>query len=759
MRLAGFELRKLLCQKSLVVIFVICAMVNLLLLSFQGAGSYTPGMYLALMEDLSGMTAEDARDRVYEKREVLQEYIFRAEAEYDGEAAEEMVPYTGDVWMERDLLDDVLEELGKVAGYQDYLAGIQEDASDMMSVSIFRESAGFSTRNIEKTAEDFAGLSDIDPVPDVSAGVVMAAGQDATDFIMVFFLAALSVFLVMGEKQAGLLMLTAPTERGRQRTAAAKMAAMAVVMVIAMAVLYGENFILAAERYGFGDLSRPVQSVGDYQSCILEVSVGQFFILYLAGKLLLYLVFCLIFFFICLLGKSMLQMILVCIAVLGGSAALYFLVAENSAFMALRYLNLFYFLQTDRLLTAYKNVNLFGQPVSLLAAAMVLLTAAAAVFAALSIAAVRGCRFLQTVGGKGLSRKRKLRQRTGSITGFEYLKLMGKNGVVWILLLFAAVQAYRIHDYHYFVQADDIYYKIYMDYLSGPVTEKTTAYVEEENARYAGLYEELAGTEDIVRQSEIGQELLPAEGWGQAVTEYERILEAGDADGAKLSLVYPGGYYKLMGQDGQRDMVCASLLGVLFCICLAAVFAGDAGCGMDRLIFTTAGGRRDTLRAKKQVSFVTAFLIFVLVYGGDFLMILLKIGMKEWQAPLRSLADFSLCPPDVRLWQYMALLYLVKFAGMWACLCVMRVISFLCRDTFRTVLVSAIVFVLPALVGLLGIDAVNYISLVPLLTGSGILNGFLEGSRILYGILYLLAAAGIIGLSGWYLGRQMRETC
>ena len=96
---------------------------------------------------------------------------------------------------------------------------------------------------------------------------------------------------------------------------------------------------------------------------------------------------------------------------------------------------------------------------------------------------------------------------------------------------------------------------------------------------------------------------------------------------------------------------------------------------------------------------------------------------------------------------------------MWACLCVMRVISFLCRDTFRTVLVSAIVFVLPALERQLGIDAVNYISLVPLLTGSGILNGFLEGSRILYGILYLLAAAGIIGLSGWYLGRQMRETC
>ena len=295
----------------------------------------------------------------------------------------------------------------------------------------------------------------------------------------------------------------------------------------------------------------------------------------------------------------------------------------------------------------------------------------------------------------------RLRERVS----LQILERMGKNKAVLFMVSIFAV--FNVCGCGQTNMTSESYYKIYMDYLSGPVTEKTTAYVEEENARYAGLYEELAGTEDIVRQSEIGQELLPAEGWGQAVTEYERILEAGDADGAKLSLVYPGGYYKLMGQDGQRDMVCASLLGVLFCICLAAVFAGDAGCGMDRLIFTTAGGRRDTLRAKKQVSFVTAFLIFVLVYGGDFLMILLKIGMKEWQAPLRSLADFSLCPPDVRLWQYMALLYLVKFAGMWACLCVMRVISFLCRDTFRTVLVSAIVFVLPALVGLLGIDAVN----------------------------------------------------
>ena len=33
------------------------------------------------------------------------------------------------------------------------------------------------------------------------------------------------------------------------------------------------------------------------------------------------------------------------------------------------------------------------------------------------------------------------------------------------------------------------------------------------------------------------------------------------------------------------------------------------------------------------------------------------------------------------------------------------------------------------------------------------------GNVIMAVALLLLAAAGIIGLSGWYLGRQMRETC
>ncbi len=752
MRIAGFEIRKLLCQKSLLVILILCAVANFLIvfLGEKMSHSYAPQMYVELISDLSDMTAEEAQAQVSGRQEKLRELIWEP-----GVPEEEMEAdldlYTGDVWAEEELLSDIMDELEKVAGYREYLNHIQEEASAMKSVSIFQRDTGFSTKNIEKTAEDFSGLFNIVPVVDVSPGVVMATGQDATDFIMVFFLAALGAVMVFGEKQEGLLRLIAPTELGRQRTVAAKQAAMTVALSGAAAILYGENFTLAALQYGFGDLSRPVQSIGAFQSCVLEISVAQYFCLYFAGKLLLYLVFALIFFMICLMGRNMLRVVFVYVIVLGGSAALHGLVAENSAFMALRYLNLFYFLQTDEILTVYKNINFFGYPVSLLKSGMCILILMAVILLLLGIWSVRGSRFLQTASGKAFFQK-KVRYRTGNIQKFEYLKLMKKNGALWILILFAAVQIYRISDYNYFLQSDDIYYKKYMDYLSGPVTEKTADYVEEENARYASLYEAFSQTEDISRKSEIGQELLPAEAWEQVAAEYERICSAEYTEGVRLSMVYPGGYYKLMGQDEQRDMICASLSGALLCVCLASVFAGDRGCGMDSLISTTAGGRRDTLRARERVSFLTALLIFVLVYGGDFLMIFLKIGLKEWQAPIQSLSLFAQCPVPIRLWQYMILLYAVKWIGMLGCLGIVRIVSLLSRDTFRAALISAIILELPALLGLVGIEAIRYLSLVPLLSGNGILNGFIEGSGICYGTIFLLAGAGITGFSRWYPG-------
>ncbi|MCD8300563.1 MAG: hypothetical protein LUC41_05255 [Clostridiales bacterium] len=740
MRLIRYELGKLFCQKIFIVILVICAAVNLLLFTFQGNGdsSYTPQMYAVLMDDLAGLSAGEAADILNEKLEDIQDYIFDTNdwSDEDGYCL-----YTDDIWTEMNLYYDVINEAGQVSGYQDYLAQVQTNASNMVAVSIFGSSSGFSLKNIEKTVADFSGLSDIEPIFDISQGVISATGEYGTDLIMAVLLAALCVFLIFGEKQNGLLMLISPTNNGHRQTTAAKLAAMVTLTAVFGGIIYGEDFALAGRQYGFGDLTRPIQSVYGYKSCALHLSVMGYFVLFFIIKLLLCLMLGLIFFLICLAGKSMLQFIAACVIAYGGSAALYLLIPENSRFMALKYLNLISFLHTDQMIASYENLNLFGRPASFMASALILMIMAVLALIIVSIYISGGSRYMQSSGNLEIRLFRKTKGRVRSIAGFEYLKLVKKTGVIWVLILFAVIQIYRICDYDYFSQADEVYYKSYMDYLSGPVTDETADYVEKENARYEELYEDYYSTDDLSEQSDIWQQLLPEKAWEMVAEEYDRIIsekemiessagsnitDGGNGEveqtGKALCMVYPSGYNELMGQNEQRDMINALLFGILLCVCLSSVFAGDAGCGMDKLIATTRGGGKDTLLAKRKVSFISALVIFLLVYGGDFLMILIKIGLNQWQAPLASLEIFDGCSPAVKIWQYMVILYAIKFVGMWVCLAVIRLLSRFCRDTFRTMLISAIVFVLPPLLGLMQVAAVKHISLVPLLTGSGILN-------------------------------------
>lgn len=757
MKLMGYEIRKLLCQKSLAVILIICAVLNLLLLEFQiREQSYTPQAYLTLMNDILDLEPQEARETVAEKKEELQDMIWESDV-YTDEDLANYAPYTGDIWTEQTLLTDVYGELETVTGYQDYLDSVQEEASQMLGVSIFRKSSGFSIKNINKTAADFSEMYGVNPTIDVSRGVEIAAGQRATDFIMVLCLAAFCVFLIIEEKQTGLALLNATTAFGRQRLMLTKMLTMIAGTVLFMAILYAENFAFAAVNYGFGDLKRPIQSIASYQTCTLQISVGEYFVLFLLSKSVIYVILGFIFFAICLLGRKILSILLVTIAILGGSAALALLIAENSTVMALRFLNLFYFLQTDALLTVYKNVNLFGRPVSVqpLYALLMIVIGGGLLF--VNVKSVRKTNILYMSDIKKLFAKRRVRQSVRSIDGFERLKLIRRNGVYLILILFAVIQIYRIWDYNYFERSDEIYYKSYMDYLSGPVTEETDSYVVQENDRYAQLQEELSSTDDLAKQSEIGQKLLPYEAWNRVVAEYERVVEVNEIEGLNLSMIFPTGYYMLMGDDRQGDMICDTLFGVLLCICLCYVFAVDAGCGMDRLIFTTPGGRKDTLRAKKKISFVIAIFPFVMVYGGDFFKIWLKIGMQEWNAPLQSLSNYAEIGLPLRIWQYVVLLYVIKLLGMFACLALIRLISYYCRDIFRTLLVSAMIFILPGLLGLLGVTAVDYITLLPLLTGNTILNGILGSGAVIYGVVYLAIAVVLIWFSGKCLNEKYRE--
>ena len=329
---------------------------------------------------------------------------------------------------------------------------------------------------------------------------------------------------------------------------------------------------------------------------------------------------------------------------------------------------------------------------------------------------------------------------------FELLKARKKCGLVVLFILLVILQLTRIHHYSFFNEPDEVYYRSYMNYLSELTDPEVDAYVEEENERYDSLLSQEVTDENI---HELNQKLLPYKGWTETLKEYERTRQDSD-----LILVYPAGYLQLMGADQNTDMVSVMVLTLFLGLCLPGIFAGDYEGGMSSLLSVTVCGRRDTLKAKKKISMSIAVLAFSYVCISDFLMFYIKIGMNKASASLQSIDMFAEYTGNFRIWQYLVILYIIKFLGMITAVHGVWIISELLRDTMRSVLLSIVLFVLPALLGTLGIDAVGKLTLLPLLVGNTFLNQCLVDGNPVSILSYLICAVvGMITVN-LYLNRR-----
>ncbi len=746
MRLFAYEWKKVFRQKGFLLLLAGAAVLNVIFLAFSGQPSeysYTAGAYCAIWEDIGSMPDDEAYLMLEEKYAGLQEAYNKPEQEQSGAGEEALCVYTKNLWQEMQLIRDVCEEIDASAGYRAYLASIQEDAEQMEEVSIFQEKTAFSARNIQKTAADFGTMADLNLRSAKAKGVTMAVGFLPTDFIAVLLLFVFCACLILTEKQTGQLALIIPTSRGRRETLEAKTAVLFVGSGIIYLILYGGNFLSAGFMYGFGSLSRMVQTIPEYQSSVLRITVGGFFALFCAVKILLYFMSGLFILFFCEKMKKWMGVMAVILAAGGASMAACYLIPENSIFSSVRYLNLISFLRTDKLLLVYKNINLFGYPVSLFPAAItVMLVLTGIFFAGILTAAEK----TEVMGNEKCGWK--IRKFTGAVhtlCGFELLKLRKKCGLfIWLLLLIL-LQIFRIYNYSYFDDPDEIYYRSYMNYLSELSKEEAGVYVEEENARYEYILSQNIDDEN-------SQELLPYKGWTDTLSDYERV-----EDDSRLSLLYPTGYLQLMGENHNMDMISVILLTIVLGVCLAGGFSGDYEGQINQLLSTAAGGKKRRLRAKRVVFTGIAFIIFGWISLSDFLMFYLEIGMKKADAPLQSIGMFAGCTANWKIWHYLVVLYCIRFFGMLAAVHGICFFSELLKDTVRTVLLSFALFTIPALMGLIGAEAFTDITLLPLFRGNGLLNQCLYDGSLLPILPYLICAGTGMVIVNLYLNRKYRE--
>ena len=133
-----------------------------------------------------------------------------------------------------------------------------KEKSASMSSAIFSNEGTFAYRNAQITPDAYEKLKGLKLKSDVSDGVIFATEAEFTDLCIVFMLAVTVYFLVLDEKKNKLYPLLRSCYRGRGSVIGAKLTVAACVTALLVLLFYGVDYLYAWQKYGFGDLSRPI---------------------------------------------------------------------------------------------------------------------------------------------------------------------------------------------------------------------------------------------------------------------------------------------------------------------------------------------------------------------------------------------------------------------------------------------------------------------------------------------------------------------
>lgn len=735
------ELVKAFCKKTTVGIFIVLAVLNGVLLwvnENQKNDMYTTAQYKAAYADLEGLSAEQAYEQVVlqsRKLELIDRLSFGEDIsetlkeypEIDGEQLmkeyknKSYLKYTNDSFSERQLLKDVLAEVESCAKYEDYLTGIDETARKMTGISLFADPDSFSYKNIAKTPEDFAHLkgSELEIAP--SKGVEMATGFLATDLIGLIMIMTVVVTIVTREKELNQIALSRTTFKGRASLGIAKLFTCFTAAFIAEILLYAVNFAVSYFTYGFGDLSRQIQSVYDFNGSDLKISVLEYFILFLIAKLAVYCVFAGLIYLVTVISNTAVKVYGILVVTIAAEAVLYYTISSASYLCPLKYVNILAYANTKDLFSSYLNLNLFGKPVNYMAVFSISIAVMLVAFSVIAVLIFSKQRVLKSRTKKfSLAKFSIFKGRTTNLFLQECYKIFIGGKALLILIVFAAATFLAYEPIREsFSSADEVYYKQYMLKYEGGYTADKQKMIDEEERKFTeaqtNMAEELANTDGdgifiMMKYQEI---LAPQFAFEQVKTHADYLKSTDNGE-----FVYDSGYKLLTGDEsaGNKDLTLGLTAMAMVICCLVYVYSAEYQTGANVLLKTSARGRGETFIIKFAIGMIIVTVIYVLTYAPYFYNVLNAYGTRGIDAPICSLETFA--DRDMSIKGYLILISIGRYIAL---VCAMLIIYFLSvrlKSVISTFLAGTAVLVLPILLSLLGIGLFDYVLLNPFLIGN-----------------------------------------
>ena len=752
-KLLKFELYKVVSKKAIWYLLVFALALNIAALAWEnksddGAASFaeTKSFYNTLRNMNNAEKLKFLSERKDEINAVLLKEELELEKALDPQAAnlkDKQEQYKTVYTKYKDVLDKKQDynsarkelslikeyetEFETVSGYKSFLQNIKLNAEIQLNSSIFSKSGDdFSSRNIAKTAEAYNSMHNIDIRYDINKGIRLLFHSPVTDLILLTIIIGICFSLITDEKDKKLFYLIKSTPGGMLETIGAKLTALFICVAAANLLIMLSTAIFAGVSYGFGDLSRSIQSVPEMMGSTLKLSAAQFIVLFAAVKTLGLFIISTIIMFIAIEAKHPITLLLWTV-LLTAASVMTAQISPQSVLNWLRYLNPVSLMNPSEILETYANLDFFSVPVNIVSAFAVYC------FFLLILFLFLNCYFYVTK--KGLENRRLpfsyinahieiFKQHTYKHFAFyEMKKVFSVNKAALILVLFVLFQCYSFSQAKQYFTSDEYYYKYYMNTLEGPLTKEKETYILAKKAEFDKAQSKIDEIMSEYKQGKISQEEMII---GQE--PYQEKLEQSSAftlvyekyeyinENKSSQFLYDSGYKQLFGiSDSNAGLKYGFMMTVVLILCLCGTFSIEYKSGMYKVLNAAKKGNRNTVTAKLGLSCIVGIMAFISAYLPELLFIGKYYGYRGTNIPLVSIPELKFFG-TIPIWGYIVILYLLRLIVCLGLAMIIDAVSLMTKNNVYTAILSAAVLLTPVIAHNYNINIFDSVSIIPLLS-------------------------------------------
>lgn len=633
-----------------------------------------------------------------------------------------------------------------VDNFEEWIASILEQGSQLSGISIFQNVDSYSYRNLNRTKRDYANLSDIALEYgnyEALEKVLTFTFPDYLIFLWGFFL----VWMFFEDEKKGLKQVFHATPGGRKSLARSRIGALAAGN--ALFVIPCELCLLAAGILfygGIGNLFCSAQSVMLLSNFVFRMNILEFFIAYVLIRCLLAFSVSLFTWMILSLFRSRIPGVCLLVILMGTEGIACNTISELSPLVVLKYANLFRLIQPGDILYTYRNYNFNEYPFNGFETLFFVMIAAGVAGAAVSARIMVKRRPLYTPGRvesalmKVANRVRTRYHRILSgipvfLTECYKVLIVHKGiwvGVIWLYLLVSQMDLTSVS----YMGTSAVLKEAY-DECTGSDMEELRNYIEDLEEQIAqmpepGIYRNAADTltarlEYMERMNGEGIEV-----WFLNEKPY-KILWTGNG-------LYTGQGY---GDHQKRALYDVILLVFL----ISGVFSYDQFCGMEGTLRCTRNGRNRLFSCKIRLIFLISVVACGISYGLELYETNRIYSITALTAPIQSLTFMENFPLQISIGAFMALLLLTRLLMLFA---VGLVIAFISSRVggIKGMVCALIVTSAMEVLHMLGFSWCGYLSLVsPII--------FIEALGE-HGTGYALGIVAITALIGVFCHRRLK---